>query len=171
MASRKRAAPAGTPAVPDAPPVIAPLEERTVTAVRILAGPVAACVACRTAEEALAVIGFVASARADGRMCLLPETAWLDSPCIVAGDPGRILIDPEGCAAWTVRLPASDVPALALAALDALPPSPAPAPADASPGGSARRPLPSCAGRAAAPWRAGGTPRCSSGRGPRARAR
>lgn len=147
MAPAKRAAPAWTPAG------TAPFAVRAVTPA------CTALVACRTEEEALSVIGFIASARSEGRMCLLPATAWSEA----LGDAaGHILIDPEGASACMVR--DAPAPARALAALEALPPLPG---APGAPGGGERWPRPSCAGGAAAPSRAGGTPSASSGRGAR----
>lgn len=122
MAPRKSApgAPsASASAAPDAPPV--PF------AVDIVATGIIAHVACRTEEEALSVIGFVASARQGQRMVLLPATAWAEGR-----DAEHILIDAVGASAWMVRdVPAYGVPGRVLAALEALPPAPAPADASA----------------------------------------
>lgn len=138
MAARRKVPVAPAPATAAPAPAPAPVEETAAPApappvapapdiwdavwlVRIaLPGDREASVACRSEEEALGIVGFIAAARQEERMALLPAAAWLDA------EPSarHILIDPVGA---TVRVspPPADryaVPRHVFEALAALPP-------------------------------------------------
>lgn len=106
MAARRRAATAPEDIPEGVPATLA------VVAVRTPSGVVR--VACPDATQATNVLSWLAGARAQERLCLLPATAWSDD------DPdaeGRILIDVAGIVVTVTSAPAGAVPLHALRAV------------------------------------------------------